>query len=139
MPESSLGALNALRRLRHAETDAARRDLAAALARETALAEQDDALRRELDAAKQIAGDFDRETFAAFLARIRAERSRLAEAIREAAARTTSAQTALAHRRAAETLAESALASALAARDAAAAQREQLILEDTARALKRSE
>lgn len=138
MPESSLGALTALHRLRHAETDAARRDLGEALAREAALSAQDDALRRELADAHRIPVDFDREAFAAFLGRMRAERARLADVMREAAARTTSAQTVLARRRAAEIVAGSALASALAARNSAAARREQVALEDIARVLKQT-
>jgi hypothetical protein len=139
LAEPDLRALTALRRLRHAETDAARRDLGEAVSREIALAAQYDAMGRDLDAARQISGDFDRESFAAYLGRVRAERARLAEAMREAASRTASARTLLAHRRAAETTAESALASVLAAKHATAARREQVMLEDVARVLKRAE
>jgi hypothetical protein len=137
MPDPDISALTALRRLRHAETDAARRDLGEALSRETAQADQDDALAREVAEARQLSGDFDRETFVAWLGRVRAERARLAGAMREAASYTEKMRTILGHRRLAETAAEGALATALAAQQAAAAQREQVMLEDTARALKR--
>jgi hypothetical protein len=138
MPDPNLGALTALRRLRHVETDAARRDLGEALTQETALAARDAALVQELTEARQIAGEFDRETFAAWFARMRAERSRLTDAMREAEARTAAARATLAQRRVAETAAEEALAGALAAREATMARREQVILEDVARALKRA-
>ena len=136
MPGTSLSALSVFYRLRHAEADAARRDLGEALAQEAVLRAQDETLRRELDDARQCAGNFDRESFAAFLGRVRAKRAQLANAICEAAARTASARTALAHRRAAETVAQAAQADALAAQNAAVAQREQMALEDIARALK---
>jgi hypothetical protein len=139
MRDPNLGALTALRRLRRVETDAARRDLGEALAQETALATRDDALRRDLDAARQISGDFDREVFVAWFGRMLAERARLADAIRDAEARTAAARTVLAHRRVAETAAEEALAEALAAKQAAVAHREQLMLEDVARALRRAD
>jgi hypothetical protein len=137
MPDPDISALSALRRLRHAETDAARRDLGEAFSRETALAAQDGALAGEVADARQLSGDFDRETFVAWLGRVRTERAQLAGAMREAASYTEKMRTVLAHRRLAETAAEQALAAALAAQQAAAAHREQVMLEDTARALKR--
>jgi hypothetical protein len=138
MPDPDIGALTALRRLRHAETDSARRDLGAALTRETALATEESALAQELAEARQFSGDFDREAFAAWLGRVRAQRVRLADAIREAASHAETARTMLAHRRVAETTAETALADAVAAQQAMAAQREQVMLEDVARTLKRT-
>lgn len=138
MPDPDIGALTALRRLRHAETDAARRDLAEALRREAALAARDGDLARQLAEARQMSGDFDREAFAAWFSQLRAERVRLADAAREAASSTETARARLAQRRLAETTAEQALAGALAAQQAAAAQREQVMLEDVARALQRS-
>jgi len=138
MPDPDLHALTALRRLRHAETDAARRDLGESVARETALAERHAALVRELDAARQISGDFDREAFAAWFGRMRTERERLAAASQEAGALTAAARATLAQRRVAETAAETALAAAKSAQAAAIAQREQVMLEDVARALKRA-
>lgn len=137
MPDPDIGALTALRRLRRVESDAARRDLGEALTRETALAARDDAIGRELNEARGISGDFDREAFAAWFGRMRAERARLADAIREAAVRTGVARTELAQRRVAEMAAEEALAAAVAAREAEVAHREQVMLEDVARTLKR--
>ena len=138
MPDPDLAALTALRRLRHAETDAARRELGEALTREAALAARHSTLAQELEAARQFSGEFDREAFAAWLGRARAERERVGAAMREAEAHTAAVRTTLAHRRVAETAAEAALASAKAAQQAAIAQREQVILEDVARALKRA-
>jgi hypothetical protein len=138
VPDPNLGALTALRRLRRVETDAARRHLGEALARETALVARDDALRRELDEARGISGDFDREAFVAWFGRMLAERARLADRVRDAEAHAAAARTALARRRVAETAAGEALAVALAAKQAAVAHREQLILEDVARALRRA-
>jgi hypothetical protein len=138
MPDPDQRALSALRRLRHAETDAARRDLGEALARETALAERHAALVGELDAARRISGDFDREAFVAWFGRRRAERERLAAALQQAGALTAAARASLARRRGAETAAEAALAAAKAALATALAQREQVMLEDVARALKRA-
>jgi hypothetical protein len=138
MPDSALGALTALRRLRHAETEAARRVLGEALTREAELSARQSALGQELEAARQFSGDFDREAFAAWFGRARAERERLAAGMREAEAHTAAARTVLAQRRVAETAAEAALADALAALKAAAAHREQVMLEDVARALKRA-
>lgn len=138
MSDPDLGALTALRRLRHVETDAARRDIGDALARETALAERDGAVRRELDAARQLTGDFDREAFIAWFRQKLTERAQLADATREAEANTAAARTTLARRRVAETAAEEALATAITAREAVVARREQVMLEDVSRALKRA-
>lgn len=137
MPDPDLSALSALRRLRHAETDMARRDLAEALSREAALAERHTGLSRELQAARQFSGTFDREAFAAWFGRMRSEQERLASAMREAETKIAAARTTLAHRRVAETAAEAALADAVAAQKIAAEHREQVMLEDVARALKR--
>jgi hypothetical protein len=134
----NLRALTALRRLRHAETDAARRELGEAVARESTLAERHAALVGELDAARQISGDFDREAFVAWFGRVRTQKAQLVAVMRDAAAQTTAAQLTLAQRRVAETAAETALATAKAAQAAAVAQREQVTLEDVARALKRA-
>src|SRR5580700_8062585 len=98
MPDPDINALTALRRLRHVETDAARRDLGEALSRETALAAQDGALAREVVEARGLSGDFDRETFVAWLGRVRTERAQLAGAMRDAASHTETARTTLAHR-----------------------------------------
>lgn len=137
MPDPDLGALTSLRRMRRVETDAARRDLGEALTQETALAERDGALGRELDKARRYSGYFDRGAFAAWFGCTLAERARLADTVRDAEVRTATARIMLAHRRVAETAAEDALASALALRDATVARREQVMLEDVARALKR--
>ncbi len=137
MADPELAALTALRRLRHVETDAARRDLGDALTRETVLTDQDAGLRTEIDAARQFPGEFDRDAFIAWFGRKRAERAQLADALRDAEARTTTARTVLAQRRVAETSAEEALAAAIASRDADAAHREQIMLEDVSRTLRR--
>jgi hypothetical protein len=115
--DPDLHALTSLRRLRRAETDEARRDLAEALGRERELAERGEALRRDLDAARHASGDFDRDAFFAWWERMRCEREKL-------------------NRRVAETAAVDALASEVAARAAALARHEQAVLEDVARALK---
>lgn len=138
MPNPDLGALAALRRLRHVETEAARRDLADALTRQTELAAREDALRRELDEARRHSGDFDREAFIAWFARKQWEMERLAETIRDAEAVAAAARTALARREVAESVAEEAWANATAALRAAADRRQQVMLEDVARALKRA-
>jgi hypothetical protein len=136
--DSNLGALTALRRLRRVETDAARRALGEAVTQEAALAAREAELERESREARQIHGDFDREAFTAWLGRIRAERAQIAVAARDAATHVASARTILAQRRVAETSAEQALSTALAAKAAMTAHREQVMLEDVARALKRS-
>jgi hypothetical protein len=138
MPDPNFRALNALRRLRRVETDEARRDLGEALTRETALARRNAAMRDELDAARLMTGDFDREAFSAWLGRTRAERMQVADALKEAEAGTAAARTMLSNRRVAETSAEEALAQAVKGRDAEVARRDQLMLEDVARALKRA-
>jgi hypothetical protein len=138
MPDPNRRALTALRRLRRVETDAARRDLGEAIAQETEIMTREAAMREELDAARRMTGDFDREAFSAWLRRTRAERTWLADALKDAAARTAASRTALAQRRVAETAAEEALASEVAARQAETARRDQVALEDVARALKRA-
>jgi hypothetical protein len=138
MPAPDLAPLQALRRLRRVETDAARRALGDALTQEASLTAKQSTLVHELAAARRISGTFDRDAFAAWFARVRAEQRQVAAALLAAAARTAAARTALAQRRVAETAAESALASGVAAKAAAAAQREQVILEDASRALRRS-
>jgi hypothetical protein len=138
MPDPNIRALNALHRLRRAETDEARRDLGQAQAQETALARRNAAMRDELDTARRMTGDFDREAFSAWLGRTRVERKNVADALKEAEAGTTAARTLLANRRVAETSAEEALARAVTARDAEVSRRDQVMLEDVARALKRA-
>jgi hypothetical protein len=136
LAEPDLRALTALRRLRKIETDASRRDLGEAMTHENALAARDDAIRCELEQARRHSGEFDREAFAAWFERMRASRALLVEEMREAAARAATARLTLARRRVAETAAEEALANATAAQEAAVARREQMTLEDVARALK---
>ena len=131
-------ALSALHRLRRVETDEARHCLGEALAEEAELASREAAMREELDAALRMTGDFDREAFSAWLERTRAERARLADALRDAAARTGAARVDLGHRRVAETAAEDALAQSVAALEAEAARKDQVMLEDVSRALRRA-
>jgi hypothetical protein len=138
MPDPDLHALISLRRLRRAETDQTRRELGDALAREAALAARELEIMRDLDAARGTLSEFDREAFSAWWERMRLERERLAEAMREAASRTAEARAQLAGRRVAETAAEDALGREVMARDGAASRREQAMLEDVARALKRA-
>ena len=138
MAITDLRALTALRRLRHVETDEARRFIGEALVQETALLERDSVIGRELDQARQIYGDFDRETFTAWLGRMWSERARLAVAVREAEARTATARAELTRRRLAETTAEEALARAVTALRIEVERRDQVMLEDVARALKRA-
>ena len=128
-----------MRRMRRAETDGASRVLGDALAQETALAARNEAIGRELDDARHVSGDFDREAFSAWWERMREERARLADAQGAARARTAAAQAVLANRRVAETAAEDALAREVASREAALARHEQAVLEDVARALKASQ
>lgn len=132
--DSRLRTLNAVRRLRHVETNEARRDLAAALARESVLADQDAAIVRDIAVARQIDGDFDREALAAWLMRIRVERDRLAAEMPAAIVRTAEARSVLAGRRMAENAAEEAGSAAAKALETAAARRDQTMLEDVARA-----
>ncbi len=138
MADPNLRALTALCRLRRMQTDTARRDLGDALAQEATLADADAALTGELDAARQVTGDFDRDAFAAWLVRMLAERGRLAGALRQAEARTAIARAALATQRVTETASEEALAREVAEREAVVQRREQLVLEDVARALKQA-
>jgi hypothetical protein len=138
MSDPNLRALTALRRMRHVETDEARRDLGDAMAQETALVARDAAIRGELDTARGMTGEFDREAFAAWLRRSMTERARLADALKQAEAQSAAARIVLANRRLAETAAEEALARGVAAVEAEAARKDQLTLEDVARALKRA-
>jgi hypothetical protein len=138
MPDPDLRILTALRRLRRVETDEARRDLGEALAQETTFATQDEAMRGELEAARQVSGEFDRDAFSAWWARMRSERGKLADAMRQAEIRTAATRTVLANRRVAETAAEDALAREVSAREVTIARRDQAVLEDVARALKRA-
>lgn len=138
MAGPDISTLIALRRLRHAETDIARRDLGLAMAKEAAAVAREAALRQELDAARQTAGEFDREAFVAWFSRARAEWERLAGESRAASDRAAEARLSLAHRRVAETAAEESLARANALKQAAVAHREQLMLEDVARTLKQA-
>jgi hypothetical protein len=139
MPDRELHALTSLRRLRRIETDAARRDLGEALARETALSVREQALREEMESARLPAGDFDRETFSVWWERKRAERAEIADAMRMSASQTAAARAVLATRRLAETAADDALAKVMTGRDLTVARKEQATLEDVARALKRAE
>jgi hypothetical protein len=136
MASAALRTLTSLRRLRHIETDEARRDLAEALAKETALAERAEAIDRQVASERAAPNDYDREALAAFLNRMRVERTRLTVALTLAEANTEAARTLLANRRVAETAAEEALAQVVAAQAAEAAHREQIMLEDVARALR---
>jgi len=138
MADLRLRALNVLRRLRRVETDGARRELGDALAREAAIARQNDAIARELEQARQVSGYFDREAFSAWFDRMSTERARVAASMLEAETRTAASRAGLAHRRVAQTAAEDALAREATAREAEVARRDQLILEDVARALKRA-
>jgi hypothetical protein len=138
MPEPDLRALTALHRLRRIETDEARRDLGEALTHETVLADRDAAIGAALGEARRMSGDFDREAFSAWLTRMHAERGLLMDAVRGAEARTAAARLTLAHRRLAETAADEALARAVVAAEVVVAQRDQVMLEDVARALKRA-
>ena len=134
---TEIRALTALRRLRHLEADAARRDLGEALAAETVLAARDAAIARELGDARSIIGEYDRDAFGAFLARARAERTVLAGAMREAEARTGAAREALTRQRLAARAAEEVWNRATAARAAEAARKDQHEMEDVARAMRR--
>jgi hypothetical protein len=138
MPPRQIQVLTALGRMRRVETDEARRDLGEALAQETALQTRQAAIGRELEAALKVTGDFDRQAFLAWLRLKRGEQAEVAAAMRAAEARTAEARSELAHHRVAETAAEEALAQAAAAREADVARREQVTLEDVARALRRT-
>lgn len=120
-------------RLRRLETDAARRDLAQALAEEGAILARDSALAAEV-ASVRAAGDVpDREILAAWLARRGAERADLAESLRVAAGRTAAVRAGLTGRRMAETAADEAFAAARAAAARLDQGRSQVGLEDAAR------
>jgi hypothetical protein len=138
MPEPNIRILNALGRLRKIETDMARRDLGETLEKVAALAERDVAIAAQVEAARQFIGDFDRQAFIRWLDRMWAERTRLAESLRVAEALSEAARSVLARRRVAETATEQALAAAELAQAAEVARRDQVMLEDVARALKRA-
>ena len=137
MSAARLRPLLALRRLRQLELDEARRVLAEALAHEAALTRRDADLARDVADARAVTGAYDPEAFNAFLARIRAERELIAEAACAAAARVESARGGLASRRVAEAAADDALARAHEILTAEMMRRDQLMLEDVARALRR--
>ena len=120
------------------ETDEARRALAETLASEAALATRNEAITREIADARQRPDIFDRETFSAWLARMRSEQTRLTEPLRGATMRTAANRAVLANRRMAETAADEALGRAVTARESAVARRDQAMLEDVARALTRA-
>ena len=138
MAEPAPRALSVLRRARRVETDDARRALAEALARETALADRATAIEQAVRDARRQPDVFDREVFAAWLIRIRDDRETIAVARRAAEAGTEAARAALATRRLAETAAEEALDRAMALADAARSKRDQAELEDVARAIART-
>jgi hypothetical protein len=71
--------------------------------------------------------------------RMLTQRTQIVDGMRDAAEQTAAAQVTLAQRRVAETAAETALATAKTAQATAVAQREQVMLEDAARALKRAD
>ncbi len=108
------------------------------MARETKLAASDAAMETELTAAREITGDFDRDAFSAWFERKVTERAGLAGTIRDAEARTLAARTELSNRRVAETAAKETLAREILALETATDRREQIMLEDVARALKRA-
>jgi hypothetical protein len=138
MTDPAIRILTVLRRLRFVETDEARRGLAEALSQETALAGRNAGMRREIGEALQVCGGFDRDAFSVWLGRMRAAQARLAEAMRDAEARTETARAALANHRVAETAAEDALGRAMTIRAVDAARRGQIMLEDVARGLARA-
>ena len=130
-------AMDALRRVRHIETDEARRDLADALAVEDALRVRDEGLVRAMAAARGVTGDFDREALAAFLTHSGRELAALADALRAAEARTAEVRAALTRRRRAEDAANDArdrIGAALAVEEA---RRDQVVLEEAARGVRR--
>ena len=110
-------ALMALRRSRRIETDLARRDLGVVLAREADLIAGQRAIAREVEGARREIGAFDPDVFAAWLGRMAARRAALGEEARAAA--------------------EDALGHIMAERALEMARRDQMTLEDVARALRR--
>ena len=137
MTTRAIHALTALCRLRRIETDTARRALAGALAWETKLTDQEQAIAREVSEARRVTGEYDRDGFAAWLARMRGERARLAAESEAAQTRTVRSRAALAQGRVAEQAAGEALARAHAAWAMEMARRDQVMLEDVARAISR--
>ena len=131
--------LIALRRLRRVRTDEARRDLSEVLGSEAALLARDAALAEALENARRLTGDFDRDSLAAWRRRVTMERDSLAGALRDAAARTAAARDALAAQRAAETVTADVIARLAAESASESERRDQIVLEDTSRALGRRE
>ena len=138
MSDAKIRALKILCRLRQVETDEARRGLGETMARETALAANEAAMEGELKSAREVTGDFDRDAFSAWFERKVTERARLSGAIRDAEACTLTARSELSNRRVAETAAKETLAREILALETATERREQIMLEDVARALKRA-
>ncbi len=130
-------ALMALRRSRRIETDLARRDLGVVLAHEADLIAGEQAIAREVEGARREIGAFDPDVFAAWLGRMAARRAALGEEARAAAETVAAARRELAARRMAETAAEDALGHIMAERALEVARRDQMTLEDVARALRR--
>jgi hypothetical protein len=86
-----------------------------------------------------MTGEFDRESFSAWLGRVHTDRLRLAQESRDAEAHSAASRVALAHRRVAEAAAEEALAREMTARASELARRDQVMLEDVARVLRQAE
>ena len=119
------------------ETGEARRALAAALTREAVLAEEESTIEDMVASARRRDEVFDRESFAAWLASMTEKRAGLARTRSAAAAETATARRMLANRTMAETAVEDALALARANWLKAEAHRDQAMLEDAARAIRR--
>lgn len=130
-------ALASLERLRRLETGEARRALAVALAREATLEAEIAGIEERIAAARRCDEVFDRESFAAWLARMAAKRMGLAQSQNAAAEATAAARRQLVDRSMAETAAKDALALARSKQSAAEARRDQAILEEAARAIRR--
>ena len=137
MSDTTLRTLNALRRVRRAETGESRRVMAEALAGAAAIEAEDAAIAQSIAKARHATGDFDRDSFAAWLMRMLAERTRLATAAHAATHRIDTARAELAQRRLTQTAVDDAVAAAEAVRDTETARRDQAMLEDTARAISR--
>ena len=138
MPDRAVQVLRALRRSRRIETDAARGALGEAMRREQAAAEQEAATIREMEAARRAAECFDADAFSRWFSGMIARRDHQAEAHRDAASHAAAARAALTARRLAETAAEEALARRVAEEDAVTARRDQVTLEEVARAIRQT-
>ena len=101
--------------------------------------DQEQAVAREMSEARRVTGEYDRDGFAAWLARMRGERARLAAGSEAAQTRTARARAELAQSRVAENAAGEALAKARAAHAVEAERRDQVMLEDVARAIRRKD